>query len=230
MRKKLYRLLAVSFIAQMAFVGITAAQDQRTRVLTADNVRALIARGEPADHARLGLHFAALAEQYAAEARQHEASGKAYAGNTKLAHIAAAQAAHCRTLAERSRAAAQAFEELATAHTKAAKGAAPASLPEQTGHPAQSAAGREMPRLAAAVDSKGDHLTLAKHFDDLGARYEREAAEHTAYAKSWRATTKIASAAAIAAHCDRAAAELLNLAREARATAAVHKEQADSAK
>jgi len=56
-------------LALAALVGDAAAQTTSSAVLNSLEVRELIRRAEPADHARLEVHFAVLAEQYAAEAK-----------------------------------------------------------------------------------------------------------------------------------------------------------------
>ena len=68
----------------------------RLPVLNALELRQLVERAEPADHARLSAHFGALAERYATEAQQHERMAQASNGqagkssNADLRPIAAA--------------------------------------------------------------------------------------------------------------------------------------------
>ena len=60
--------------------GAAVAQDRPTSVLNALELRQLVERAEPADHARLSAHFGALAERYATEAQQHERMAQASNG------------------------------------------------------------------------------------------------------------------------------------------------------
>jgi hypothetical protein len=88
----------------------------------------------------------------------------------------------------------------------------------------------EVTEVAMAGNSAADHQRLEQHFVTLAARYDREATDHAAYAKSWRSTTKVSTAPVIAAHCDRVATERRAAAQEARAAAAMHKAEAAKVK
>jgi hypothetical protein len=70
----------VMALAAIPFVGTAAAQSP-SLILNTVELRKLVDSAQPADHARLSAHFAALADRYAAEARRHTAMASSYAGN-----------------------------------------------------------------------------------------------------------------------------------------------------
>jgi hypothetical protein len=238
MRTFQIRSLSLPALAFMVFAAGSnpslTAQVKSPDLLTASEVQQLVSRAEPADHARLRAHFAALADQDAAEAKRHNAMQQAYAGNTKLAHIASSMSAHCKRLADLSLESAATLRALAADHGKVAPGVASEAArvggpgPATVATPAASE--KEMIDLAAGGSSAAEHRRLEQYFSTLATRYDREAADHAAYAKSWRTTTKVANAPAIAAHCDRVAAQRRELSKEAGAAASMHKEHAATAK
>jgi hypothetical protein len=64
----------------------------------------------------------------------------------------------------------------------------------------------------------------------MATRYDREAADHLAYAKTWKGLTRNAAAPAQAASHERVANELLEAAKEARVAASMHGNEATKAK
>lgn len=98
MRPIHFRTMSAGVLAFLTFVGGAAAQTTPSAVLNSLQVQELVKRGEPADHARLGAHFAELAGQYAADAKKHTAMARAYRG-TRIAQAAA----HCDRLVALSR-------------------------------------------------------------------------------------------------------------------------------
>ena len=62
MRRIQIRALSLAAIATLAFSGTPTAQDKPSALLNTLEVQRLVARALPADHARLGAHFAALAD------------------------------------------------------------------------------------------------------------------------------------------------------------------------
>ena len=235
MRTLHIRSFAPAAFTFLLLTGSSGAQEL-SGALNSAEVRQLVERGEPGDHARLAAHFAALGERYATEARRHTSMQQSYARNhtPKLAHMVTSMSAHCKKLSDGSLASAKTLQELAAEHGKAAGGAAPSTPPVAATAPDAGRQARftdkELSDLAATATSAADHRRLEQYFGDLAARYDRDAANHAAYARSWRATTKVANAATIAAHCDRFATQLRDLAKEARAAATMHKEQAATAK
>jgi hypothetical protein len=225
-------LAVVSFAFSFFLLSLvtTTAQDRAAALLSDAEVQQLTSRGEPGDHARLRAHYEAVAAQYTAETQRHNALARGYAGNTKLSNTTEATSAHCKRLADISQASATTAREMAAEHGKLAGGAtAPAPA-----RPAQGQAARrtgtlsdtELLDLVAKASTAADHRKMEEYFNAEATRYEREGANHTAYARSWRATAKAASAATIAAHCDRIAAQRGDAAKELRAMATMHKEHA----
>lgn len=92
------RALSIGALALLTFAGAAAAQTDPSAVLNSLQVQDLVKRADPADHARLGAHFAALADRYTAEANEHATMAQAYRGG----RIAQA-AAHCDRLIALSR-------------------------------------------------------------------------------------------------------------------------------
>lgn len=232
MRTFCVRALSVVALAALSVTPAIVAQGQSPASLSETQVQELIARGQPADHARLRAHFNELAEQSAAEAKRHASMQRSFAGNTKLAHIATSIAAHCKRLMDINQSSAATLRELATEHGKLAAGAV--YEPPQGGTRPQGSAGipsdKELADLAANASSAADHRKLEQYFLALANRHDRDAANHLAYAKSWRATTKVSNAQTIAAHCDRLASQFRDTAKEARAAAAMHNDMASKAK
>jgi ABC-type branched-subunit amino acid transport system substrate-binding protein len=95
-----------------------------------------------------------------------------------------------------------------------------------TGRPSDA----ELARLAATAETAADHRALQNYFTSVATRDEREAADHAAYAKTWRGLTKVAAYQTQAAAHDRAAEQLRAAAKEARAAAAMHGSDAAKAK
>ena len=233
MRSLYHHVRSFVVVATFAAIAIPALAQERPAVLSSAEIGPLVERAEPGDHARLALHYAALAERYEAEVKQHTANATAYNGNSKLAHMAVAQAAHCKKLADRRRDAAKTAKEMAQEHSKSAGGAAPTPrVASSTANASQSPTltPKQLSDLVASASTAADHRRLEQYFADLAAGYERDAANHVAYAKSWRAMTKNPSAPRIAAHCDRFATELREMATEARGAADTHKQHAATAK
>lgn len=204
----------VRFVVLSGFAALTPeshliAQNSPSVPLNEAEVRQLIVRGEPADHARLSTHFTAMAQQYTTDAKRHESIGQAFSGNTKLAHIAVSQQEHCRQLSSRNLESVATFRELAAHHTKLAAGAV--SVPPKASERIESGSGARVP-----TDAELTRLATT--------------AESAAYASSWRGMTRNPSAPALAANWDRLVRQQRESATEARAAAAMHNQQATTAK
>lgn len=214
-------------VALLATPGLVA-QGPATGTLTTTEIQQLIIRGEPADHAKLSAHFGALADQYAADAKRHATMQPAFAGNTKLAHMAASQAAHCQQLARRNEESAATLRALAEHHQKEAAGVP--STPPAGSEQFQGGAGARVPndaelaKLAATAETAADHRALESYFTTMATRYDRDARDSAQYARSWRSLTKNPSAPALAARWDGLAKQQRASAEEARAAAAMHKD------
>ena len=228
MRSIHFRALSVGALALLTF-GSAAAQTPSTGVLNAVEVRQLIARAEPADQARLGVHFTALADWYAAEARRHTSMSQSFAGNPSRS-LATGMSAHCKRLAELNTQSAAIVRELSTYHQKLAAGIT--STPPNDGARFQGGAGapeptvQELNALAAKAGTPADHRALEEYFLTLAKRYTADANEHMAMANAYRGT-RIAQAAG---HCDRLVTLSRDLSREAIEAAAMHKQFAGIAR
>ena len=89
------RTVSASVLTLVVFAAGAAAQDTRSpAVLNSLEFRQLVTRGEPADHARLRAHFAALADRDAVDAKRHTAMSQAYVGNRSQA-LATSMRTHC---------------------------------------------------------------------------------------------------------------------------------------
>jgi hypothetical protein len=234
MKTYFVRLAVLTVLAVPASAPNLMAQATASAALSEAEVRQLIVRGAPADHARLGAHFATLALQYETDAKRHESMGQAFSGNTKLAHVAASQREHCRQLSARNLESAATIRELAAHHTRLASGAG-SEPPKgsdrfESGPAARVPTDAELTRLAATAETAADHRALEGYFTSLAVRYERESKDSAAYATSWRGMSKNPSAPALAASWDRLARQQRESATEARAAAAMHKAQATTAK
>jgi hypothetical protein len=234
MKTRFASSIVLIVLAALTPASNLSAQNTPSAVMNEAEVRQLLVRGAPADHARLSTHFTAMAQRYTTDATRHEAMGQAFSGNTKLAHMAASQREHCRQLSTRNLESAATLRELAAHHTKLAAGTA--SDPPKGSERLESSPGARVPtdaeltRLAATAESAADHRALDGYFTLLAARYDQEAKESAAYANAWRGMTRNPSAAALAANWDRLARQQQESATEARAAAAMHKEQATTAK
>lgn len=228
-----YLFVAASVVALLPTRHLIA-QGPAKGALTTAEIQQLIIRGEPGDHTKLSTHFAALADQYAADAKRHAAMRPAFAGNTKLAHMAASQAAHCQQLARRNEESAATLRALADHHRKEAAGVPstppPGSERFQSGEGARVPSDAELARLAGTAETAADHRALESYFATIATRYDREARDSEQYARSWRSLTKNPSAPALAVRWDGLAKQQRASAEEARAAAAMHKEHARTAK
>ena len=221
------RLFLAVPIVTLAFAAGLLAQAP-SKPLTAAEVNQLISNGDPTAHARLSAHFTALAERQAADVKVHTAMQQAYANSGKPSGLGMVN--HCKAMVARAQESAGSLKELAAYHSKLAGGATVASglavLEPATGRPSDA----ELTRLAATAETAADHRALQNYFTSVAARDEREAADHAAYAKTWRGLTKVTAHQTQAAAHDRTAEQLRAAANEARAAAAMHGSEATKAK
>jgi hypothetical protein len=228
------RLLSLAVFAVLSVAGASAAQDKSPTLLNALEVRQLIARGEPGDHARLAAHFTALAERSQAEARRHTSMSTAFVGNPSR-NLGTGLSAHCKRIAALNTESAAAARELAKHHGALAGGAA-SKPPATTGRSDQNLTApdptaQELIALAAKANTPSDHRLLEEYFQTLAKTYTGEAADHTATAATYRGLPRNpGTAAAMAAHCDRLARLSRDLAAEATKAAGEHKAAGSSAK
>src|SRR4026209_2860007 len=99
MRAVYFRSIAIAAAVVLTLSGSVAAQEAPGAVLSTFEVRELVARAEPADHARLSAHFAALADRYTAEAKRHLSMSQSFVGNPSR-NLGSGMSAHCKRLAE----------------------------------------------------------------------------------------------------------------------------------
>jgi hypothetical protein len=215
------RSAAFAAIALLALAGSVAAQERTNALLNTVEVQQLVARGDPADNARLSAHFAALADRYAAEARRHISMSRSFAGNPSR-NFGAGMSEHCKRLANLNTESETTVRALAAYHETLASGA-PATPPANAGR-FQAGAGAPEPSehelnvLAAKASTPAEHGALEEYFLTLANRRAAEASEHARLAQTYRGT-RIAQAAV---HHDHLAALSRDAATEARAAAAMH--------
>lgn len=228
MRTTFVRSITVAAAAVFAVAG-TAAAKERSGLLNTLEVRQLVARAEPADNALLKVHFSALADEFAAEARRHISMSKSFAGNPSRS-MGTGMSAHCNKLADLSTQGETTARELAEYHGNLAAGVA-ATLPKDAarfheGAGASQPTEAELNAMAAKAGTPAEHKALEEYFLTLAKQYTTEANEHTMLAQTYRGT-RIAQAAV---HHDRLAALARDSAKEATAAADIHKQLANIAR
>lgn len=224
MRTRHIRTLAIATFALVAIVGVAVAQTSSPALLNALEVRQLVGSAQPDDHARLGAHFAALAEQYAGDATRFTSFAVAMGGNPNR-RMAAAPGAHWTRLAELSERSAATLRELAAHHGLLAAGAA-STVPRNSarfegGEGAPTPTTRELARAAATARTVVEHAVLAEYFLMVADRDGAAADEHAAMASALRGNAN-ARGASPAVHCDRMAKQFRESAELARRRAAEH--------
>lgn len=101
--------------ASVTHASMPMAEPRFPDLLPAKQALALLATAKtPADHARLGKHFAAESASYTADADRHAAMAAGFRGNPRSTYASAA--VHCDRLVQRTRDAATAARELAKYH------------------------------------------------------------------------------------------------------------------
>lgn len=222
--------LLIGALALLTFPGSARAQTPSSPILNSLEVQKLVASTEPGDNARLSTHFAALADRYTAEARQHTAMAQAFIGNPVRRVAASSAADHCKRLAELNTQSAATLRELAAHHQTLAAGAP--SIAPRGGSRFEGGAGapaptvKELSALAAKASTPADHHGLEEYFVTAAKRYTTDANDHAAMAQAYRGTRM----AQWAAHCDRLVTLSRDSAKEATAASAMHKDLAGIAK
>jgi len=202
MRTVHFRSFAIAAIAVLTLVGSVAGQEKSTGILNSLEVRQLVSRGEPADSARLSIHFSALADQFTAEAKKHMSMSQAVIGNPSR-NLGSGMSAHCKRLADLNTQEATSLRELAAYHYKLAGGET-AILPAgaarfHSGAGAPEPGKRDRAALSANANTLADHRALAEYFRTLAARYTADAARHVALAQALRGT-RIEQSAVVHTH------------------------------
>ena len=223
MRTAYRRSLLIAAVAIVALASNGVAQERPSGLLNSVEVRQLVARAEPADHARLRSHFTALSGQYAAEAKRHISMSQSFGLNPNRT-LGTGVSMHCKRLAELATASAATVRELAAYHDKLSAGTA-ATLPSggprfERGAGAPAPTEQELNALAAKASTPAAHRALEEYFLTLANRYAAAAEEHVALAQMYRGT-RLAPAAV---HQDHLAALARDEAKEANRAAEQHKE------
>jgi hypothetical protein len=225
MRTVHFRSVSIVALAVVALAGSVAAQEKPSGLLNTLEVRQLVKRAEPGDNARLAVHFTALAERYAADARRHETMARSLEGHAR-GQTSTALEGHCRALAKNNTEMATIAHELASYHDKMAAGA-PATPPAdakglEAGKGAPKPTDQELAAFLEKASANADHKAMADYFDTLRKRYEADATTHASMAAAYRGT-RIAPAAV---NCERLIALARGAAKEAREAAEMHQQLA----
>jgi hypothetical protein len=220
-----YTVAALTFVLMAP--GAVAAQGTSQTPLNTVELRQLVERQGPGDAVRLGRHFVALGDRYAAEARRHNTMAKSFEGNPSRS-LGLGMKMHCQTLADLAERSAATVRQLAVFHDPSLADV-PAARPGdaakfEAGAGAPSPTETELNAIAARASTASDHQVLERYFREQTSRYLTEAKQHESMAQSYRGT-RIASAAV---HHDRLADLARQAAKEATAAAAMHGQSATS--
>jgi len=219
-------VLAAGAALTLATLLATANAQTGSPILNTLEVQKLVASTDPEDNARLGAHFAALADHYAREATRHDAMAQAFIASPTRRTPTNTAADHCKRLADLNKQSADTLRELAAYHDKRAAGVA-ATAPKgaarfQAGAGAPEPSDDELSALAAQASTPADHHALEEYFQTVAKRYRQAVNEHTSMAQAYRGT-RMAQAAV---HCDRLVSLSRDEAKEATAAAEMHKQLA----
>jgi|SRR5688572_11289782 len=215
----------------MGAISLSAgnAAAQTSPILNIVEVQKLVASETPADHSRLALHFTALAEQSAREAKRHQTMARSSVGNPSR-QLATTMTAHCNRLAGLNTEAETTLRELTAHHDKLAAGASstvpPKGAPYQSGKGARVPTDKELSDLAAKAATRADHRALMEYFQTTAKRHADAADEYTRLEQTYRGT-RIAAAGLNATHLARLAREAE---KEASAAAKMHEDLAGVAR
>lgn len=228
-----FRTIVIAGFALGLAAGATA--QTQDAVLTTIEVKRLVQSTQTEDQARLRDHFAALADRYGAEVREHQAMARAFQVNPGRRVAANRASEHCKRLADLAARSAETVHALAAHHGRLAVGM-PSTPPDNS---ARFDAGegaevvwehdKAIHDLAANARSASDHRALEAHFAEIETRYRRAVDEHLAMAQAYRAAPNQRGGDP-AAHCDQLVRLSREAAREAGALAAEHRHAADSAR
>jgi hypothetical protein len=220
-------LVAAALVTAMA--GTAAAQTS-SGVLNTLDVQRLVAADTPAAHVALGKHFMALADQYAADASRYKALATAPSGNPNHPTPAFADTRRTRQ-ADAATALSEAARDMATYHQLLSTGAARVAPADRArfdgGFGARVPTASEVAAVLAAARTAGDHRTLAEYFSTLAERSTADAKEHATMANNFRVSGQRRGSEFAAMHCDRLAKEARETAKEASASAALHRQLAN---
>jgi hypothetical protein len=199
-------------------------------MLNSLEVKRLVSEGTPAANATLAKHFAALADKYTTEAATHTAMAGAYSGNPNHS-LGANMGVHCKKLAELATASANTAREMVSYHKQLAAGTAPESPAGAAAFDAGKGAPAPTPddvkKLAAAAHTPADHHGLEEYFLTLAKQKTAEANEHANMANTFRVSGQRRGSEFAATHCDSLAKQARDAAKEATASAELHRQLAN---
>ena len=220
-----------TFFAGLALLAIAtgAAAQGRTALLTSIEVKELVARGQPNDHARLRDHFAVLADRYAVDAQRQKAMAQVMTGNPNHPPAVSPGVHHLR-LADAATQSATTLRALSEHHGSLAAGQ-PSQAPVnsarfENGEGAPAPSDAQLRELSTGARTAADHRVLEEYFSGLAEKYTKDARRHDAMAQSYRghANDRSGSFAALAVHCEGLAKSSRESANTARAAAAEHRQ------
>jgi hypothetical protein len=236
------RVALAAAMSSLVFAAVPAwSQAPDATPLAADVVAELVAAPDlAANRARLSAHFLAVAADYDGYAREHRAMAKAYrrtpSGSDSKRPGAPDTAVHCDRLADNAAGAASEARALAAAYGGGAPAVpvpAPPGNTERAGtNSADLLTSTELHTLVAVTPTPESHARLARHYQALAARLDRDTREHRDLAAAYRAAptgaeAKRPGAPDTAVHCERLADRASRMAGEARALASAHAQQRD---
>lgn len=215
--------IALALVTLIGGAADAIAQDRGW--LTSVDVQQLVARGEPSDHARLGDHFAAFADRYAAAARRHRVWSTYPFGNPNRSLVGDVQRIHHLRRAEAADHAAMTLRELGAHHERRAKGVAsspPAdSARFEMGEGAPQPTREHLDDLASSARTQSDHRVLHDYFASLAEKHTKTASVYRGLAAAHSGANR--SGAGVAAHYEQLARHFRRSADRARAAAEAHR-------
>jgi hypothetical protein len=121
----IFSILSLAFVMTVAFFGqTTSAQQTKPEHLSKRQLNTLIATARtPVEHQRIGQYYQAKAQDYLAQAKEHEQMVAAYKANPSMStnKNRASTISHCEYFATTFKALADNSQELATLHEQMAK-------------------------------------------------------------------------------------------------------------
>jgi len=125
--KRTFGILAVAFVLMISVAGlISATQQQKPEKLTKQQLLSLIATAKTsAEHRRIAEYYHAKAQEYLAQAKEHEEMAEAYKKNpmTNSSKFATGTVNHCEYFEQSFKDMAAKMQELADMHEQMARDA-----------------------------------------------------------------------------------------------------------
>lgn len=217
-----FRMMLAGF-ALLALTTTAVAQD-RSRLLTSIEVKALVTSSRPADQARLQDHFAALADKYTTDARRYRAMAHTMTGNPNHPPTVPPGARWNRAATQADDAASIA-RELSAHHGRLADGRssqAPAGSERfESGEGAPAPTDVQLTELATAARTPAQHRSLAEYYTTLADSQTKAAKRYASFAQMYRAQVRKGGGDP-SIHFERLARQARESASHARAEATKH--------